>query len=149
MDLKKRAANIVEDGVAVYRAMGKKQVAALAEISLALAEILKAGRRVFLMGNGGSAADAQHMAGELVGRFKQERRGFAAQALTTDTSIITALANDYGYQSVFAKQVEALVNTGDAVIGISTSGNSANVIGGLAIARESRSAPGEIVSALR
>ena len=86
------------------------------------------GRKVLVCGNGGSAADAQHMAGELVGRFQKDRRGLPCVALTTDTSILTACANDFGYEEVFARQVEAIGSAGDVLIGISTSGNSANVI---------------------
>ncbi|WP_298820224.1 D-sedoheptulose 7-phosphate isomerase [uncultured Chloroflexus sp.] len=93
------------------------------------------GRRVFLCGNGGSAADAQHIAAELVGRFKKERRGLPAIALTTDTSIMTAVANDYGYEQVFARQIEALASAGDVLIGISTSGNSPNVVEAVKVAR--------------
>jgi D-sedoheptulose 7-phosphate isomerase len=83
---------------------------------------------IFFCGNGGSAADAQHLAAELVGRFQTERPGLPAVALTTDTSILTSVANDYGFEQVFARQVQALVRTGDIVIGISTSGNSPNVL---------------------
>jgi D-sedoheptulose 7-phosphate isomerase len=97
---------------------------------------LAGGRRVYLMGNGGSAADAQHVAGELVGRFLRERPGLAAQALTTDTSVLTAVANDYGYEEVFARQLAALVQAGDVVIGFSTSGHSANVLRGFEEARK-------------
>ena len=88
----------------------------------------KAGGKVVLFGNGGSAADAQHIAGELVGKFKLNRQALPAIVLTTNTSILTAVANDYGYETVFSRQVEALVNEKDVVIGISTSGNSPNVI---------------------
>jgi D-sedoheptulose 7-phosphate isomerase len=84
--------------------------------------------KVLVFGNGGSAADAQHFAAELVGRFKRERQALAAIALTTDTSILTAMANDYGFDRVFARQVEALAMPGDVVIGITTSGNSPNVL---------------------
>lgn len=84
--------------------------------------------KILIMGNGGSAADAQHIAAELVGRYKTERKGLAAIALTTDTSAITAIANDYGYLNVFNRQVEALAFKGDVVIGISTGGTSANVV---------------------
>jgi D-sedoheptulose 7-phosphate isomerase len=101
-----------------------------------LAEVLSAGRKVLVMGNGGSAADAQHLAAELVGRFVRERRGLPAIALTTDTSIITAVGNDYGFDAVFARQIEALAVEGDLVIGISTSGNSTNVLAGIIRARE-------------
>ncbi|MFH1420644.1 MAG: D-sedoheptulose 7-phosphate isomerase [Candidatus Aenigmatarchaeota archaeon] len=85
-------------------------------------------KKVLIFGNGGSAADAQHVAGELVGRFKLERRALACVALSTDTSIMTAYANDYSFDSVFVRQVEALANPGDVAIGISTSGNSKNVV---------------------
>lgn len=91
-------------------------------------EALKAGNKVLFCGNGGSAADAQHLAAELIGRFQKERRSLASIALTTDTSILTAVANDYGYDEVFARQVEGLGRFGDVLIGISTSGNSANVV---------------------
>jgi len=88
------------------------------------------------MGNGGSAGDAQHLAAEIVGRFKLERRGLPAIALTTDSSILTAIGNDYGFEQVFRRQVEALAAPGDVVIGISTSGNSPNVLAALTLARE-------------
>ncbi len=90
-------------------------------------ETLKSGHKVLLCGNGGSAADAQHIAAELVGRYKKERRGLPAIALTTDTSALSAIANDFGYEKVFERQVEALANKGDLLIAISTSGNSHNV----------------------
>lgn len=106
----------------------ESQVALIEEISALLISALSIGKRVFLCGNGGSAADAQHIAAELVGRFKKERRGLPAIALTTDTSILTAVGNDYGYDQVFARQVEALASAGDVLIGISTSGNSPNVV---------------------
>ena len=91
-------------------------------------ESLKNGGKVLIFGNGGSAADAQHIAAELSGRFKKERKALAGIALTTDTSALTAIGNDYGYEFVFSRQVEALCNKNDVVIGISTSGNSLNVI---------------------
>jgi D-sedoheptulose 7-phosphate isomerase len=90
--------------------------------------------KILLFGNGGSAADAQHIAAELVGRYKIERRGIPAIALTTDTSILTAIGNDYGYSHIFDRQVEALADSSDVVIGISTSGSSINVINGLKVA---------------
>jgi D-sedoheptulose 7-phosphate isomerase len=92
-----------------------------------LVDALSKGGKLLLMGNGGSAADAQHFAAEMVGRFLLERRALPAIALTTDTSILTAVGNDYGFDDVFARQVEALANPGDVLIGISTSGNSHNV----------------------
>lgn len=92
---------------------------------------LKNGNKVLLAGNGGSAADAQHIAAELSGRFVKERRALPGIALTTDTSALTAIANDYGYQHVFSRQVEALANKGDLFIGISTSGNSQGILNAL------------------
>ncbi len=94
------------------------------------------GGKLLLMGNGGSAADAQHIAAEFIGRYKKERRPVAAIALTVDSSILTCVGNDYGYDQVFSRQVEALTNKEDVVIGISTSGNSENVIRGIEKARE-------------
>ena len=89
---------------------------------------LEAGGKLLLMGNGGSAGDAQHIAAELVGRFKKERKAMPALAVTVDTSSLTALGNDYGFDTIFERQVEALANKNDTVIGISTSGNSENVV---------------------
>jgi D-sedoheptulose 7-phosphate isomerase len=99
-------------------------------------DCLKNGNKILLFGNGGSAADAQHIAAELVGRYKTERKGLAAIALTTDTSALTAISNDYGYDCVFDRQVEALANTGDVAIGISTGGSSANVASALKLAKD-------------
>lgn len=97
---------------------------------------LKNGKKILIFGNGGSAGDAQHIAAELTGRFKKERRGLPAIALTTDTSALTAIGNDYGYDRVFSRQVEALAQEGDLVWGISTSGNSANVTQALELAKQ-------------
>ncbi len=93
-----------------------------------ICEALGAGNKILLCGNGGSAADAQHIAAELVGRYEQQRRAFPAVSLTTDTSALTALSNDYGYEEVFARQVEGLATAGDVLIAISTSGKSPNVV---------------------
>jgi len=106
------------------------------KISLMIIEAYKNKKKLVLFGNGGSAGDAQHIAGELVNKFKLERGALPAIAFTTDTSILTSIANDYDYQKVFARQVEALVNEGDVVIGISTSGASLNVIKGVEVAKE-------------
>ena len=97
---------------------------------------LQNGGKILIFGNGGSAADAQHIAAELVGRYKVERRGLPAIALTTDTSALTSIGNDYGYSHVFDRQVEALANKGDVVIGISTGGSSGNVISALKLAKD-------------
>lgn len=96
---------------------------------------LQMGGKILLMGNGGSAADAQHIAAELVGRYLRERPGLPAMALTTDTSILTAVANDYGYNAVFSRQVEALARADDVVVGYSTSGNSDNVFEAMRLAK--------------
>src|SRR5262245_47354349 len=101
-----------------------------------VAQASSAGRKVLLFGNGGSAADAQHLAAEFVGRYMRERRALPAIALTTDTSALTAIANDYGYDDVFARQVRALGAAGDVAIAISTSGRSPNVLRGVEAARE-------------
>lgn len=99
-------------------------------------QCIRDGSTVFWMGNGGSAADSQHLAAELVGRFRRERRAFASVALTTDTSVLTAVGNDYGFETVFERQVEALCKPGDVVIGLSTSGNSENVLRAIKAASE-------------
>jgi D-sedoheptulose 7-phosphate isomerase len=104
------------------------------QIADAAVHTLKTGRKILLMGNGGSASDAQHIAAEIVGRFSQERRGLPAIALTTDTSVLTSVGNDYGYEYIFSRQIEALANRDDLVIGISTSGNSKNVLQAVKIA---------------
>jgi D-sedoheptulose 7-phosphate isomerase len=100
-----------------------------------LVEAFSAGNKLLVMGNGGSAADSQHFAAELVGRFMLERRALPAIALTTDTSALTAIGNDYGFDRVFSRQVEAFARPGDVVVGISTSGNSANIAKALDVAR--------------
>mgnify|MGYP000395851233 FL=1 len=110
----------------------------LAQIEVIAAEIKKAlaaGNKVLFCGTGGSAADSQHLAAEFVGRFQKERRGLPAIALTVDTSILTAVGNDYGYDKVFVRQVEALAKPGDVLVGISTSGNSANVVQAVELAK--------------
>jgi len=91
-------------------------------------EVFAKGRRLFVCGNGGSAADAQHLAAELTGRFEKERRGYPATALSTDTSALTSIGNDYGFDHIFARQLEALAASGDALVVISTSGNSPNIV---------------------
>ena len=106
------------------------------DASSIIVNALKNGNKILLCGNGGSAADAQHIAAELTGRYKTERKGLPGIALTTDTSALTAIGNDYGYDRIFDRQVEALANKGDVVIGISTSGNSKNVVSALLLAQE-------------
>lgn len=109
---------------------------ALAQAATCLVETLRAGRKVLIAGNGGSAAEAQHFAAELVGRFKRERSPYAVISLTTDTSILTAVANDYGYQDVFSRQVRALGQPNDLFIAFSTSGQSENLTRAARAARE-------------
>ena len=131
-----RLARMVEESIRLkerFFTLHGEPVVAAAEL---LARVFKAGGRVLIFGNGGSAADAQHLAAEFVNRFQIERPPLAALALTTDTSILTAVANDYDFREVFAKQVRALGRPGDLAWGISTSGNSANVVAGLNTARE-------------
>ena len=114
----------------------EKLIPDVEKASLIAIETLKKGHKILLCGNGGSAADAQHIAAELSGRYKSERRALPGIALTTDTSALTAIANDYGYEFVFARQVEALANKGDLLIAISTSGNSPNILSAIKTARE-------------
>jgi D-sedoheptulose 7-phosphate isomerase len=108
----------------------------IADMARLLIEAFKSGNKLLAMGNGGSAADSQHFVAEIVGRFKLERRALPAIALSTDTSILTAIGNDYGFDAVFSRQVEAHAIAGDVVVGISTSGNSPNVLKALLLARE-------------
>lgn len=108
----------------------------LAEVAARMVGVLRAGRKVLIAGNGGSAAEAQHFAGELVGRFRRERAPYAVIALTTDTAILTAIANDYGYQEVFARQVRALGQPGDLLLLFSTSGESENLVRAALVARQ-------------
>lgn len=105
-------------------------------IARAIADALKAGNKLLLIGNGGSAADAQHIAAEIVGRYKQERPGWAAIALTTDTSALTAIGNDYGFEQIFARQVQGLAHRGDVLIALTTSGRSPNILAALRTARD-------------
>ena len=121
--------------VDVIRQTGEQMAPSLVQAAEMIVSALREGGRVFTFGNGGSAADAQHIAAELVGRFKRDRAAFAAEALTTDTSAMTAIANDFGFDTIFARQLEGKGRVGDVAIGISTSGNSPNVLAGLAQAR--------------
>jgi D-sedoheptulose 7-phosphate isomerase len=119
---------MLEESAQVKLALAKEKIDEIERMVSLIVTAVKAGGKVVLFGNGGSAADAQHLAGELVGRFKLERQALPAIALTTNTSTLTAMANDCGYETVFSRQVEALVSEKDVVIAISTSGNSSNVI---------------------
>jgi len=121
--------------IAVHERLGDQQLQPVADAAAAILAASQQGGKVLIFGNGGSAADAQHLAADLVCRFQRERRPVAALALTTDTSIVTAVANDYAFDRVFVRQIEALGARGDLAIGITTSGRSANVIEGLRTAR--------------
>jgi D-sedoheptulose 7-phosphate isomerase len=133
------ARNPFEAGLAAHRALFDRLHALQPDIERAatlLADTLRRGRKLLLMGNGGSAADCQHLAAEFTGRFQRERRPLAALALTTDSSALTCIGNDYGFDHVFARQLAGLGQAGDCAIGISTSGRSPNVLRALAQARE-------------
>ena len=125
-----------EDHMEVAQAiMASDILEQIERIALVVKEALAKGNKVLFCGNGGSAADSQHLAAEFVGRFQKERAGLPAIALTVDTSILTAVGNDYGFDKVFVRQVEALANKGDVIVGISTSGNSPNVVEALELAK--------------
>ena len=128
-------AHRLEESVRVKKAMAESMVGEIEQVVRFIVAAYKAGGKVVLFGNGGSAADAQHLASELVGRFMLNRQALPAIALTTNTSTLTAVANDYGYEAVFSRQVEALVNEKDVVIAISTSGDSPSVIEAIKLAK--------------
>ncbi|OGR06151.1 MAG: phosphoheptose isomerase [Desulfobacca sp. RBG_16_58_9] len=136
MNLLKRVQEAVAESIRLKSQFVAEQAEDLVAAARMLAQVFKKGGKVLIFGNGGSAADAQHLAAEFVNRFLVERPPLAALALTTDTSILTAVANDYDFREVFAKQVRALGRRGDAALGISTSGASPNVVAGLKAARE-------------
>lgn len=127
---------IIDESLKAVRSVKETNVKDIQSAADAISEALRNDHRVYIMGNGGSAADAQHMAAELVGRFRMDRKALPVASLTTDTSVLTSLSNDYGFQSVFSKQVEGFVREGDVVVCISTSGNSPNVVSALMVARE-------------
>jgi D-sedoheptulose 7-phosphate isomerase len=128
-------ARIFDDTIALHREVRAGDAGAIVAAAAAIREAFARGGQVLIFGNGGSAADAQHLAAELVGRFQRDRRAMAAVALTTDTSTLTSVANDYGFERVFARQIEALGRAGDIAFGISTSGASPNVLAGFAAAK--------------
>ena len=113
----------LKESIDVKNQLIKKIVPQIEQAAKWMIEALKKGNKILLFGNGGSAADAQHLTAELVGRFQKDRKAMPAIALTTDTSILTSLSNDYGFETIFAKQVEGLAKFGDIALGISTSGN--------------------------
>jgi phosphoheptose isomerase len=121
----------LEGAIAVHQRLRARDLSSVVVAARTIATALRSSGKVLAFGNGGSASDAQHLVAELVGRFQKERTGFAAVALTADSSLLTSVANDYGFERVFSRQIEALGRTGDVAFGISTSGSSANVIAAL------------------
>lgn len=135
--MKDKVVRNIESSIEVGRALiegGSAEV--IAKIAEKMIECLKSGHKILFFGNGGSASDSQHLAAEFVGRYEKERRALPAIALTTDTSILTAVGNDYGFDEIFSRQIAALGQKGDLVVAISTSGNSPNVLRGLMVAKE-------------
>ena len=139
MDADKRSLELIEDAIGNHKLALeslKHNISYIVEVGNAITDRLSMGGKVFVCGNGGSASDAQHFVAELVGRFVSERKGLPAVALTTDTSIMTAVANDYSFDEIFARQIEALCGENDVLIAISTSGNSTNILRALTSAKQ-------------
>lgn len=135
MTMKERIVRDIRESILVKEAVLKGQIPLIEKAANVAAECLRAGHKLLFFGNGGSAADSQHLAAEFVGRYEKERRGLAAIALTTDTSILTAVGNDYGFERIYERQIEALGRKGDVAFAISTSGNSANILAAVAKAK--------------
>jgi D-sedoheptulose 7-phosphate isomerase len=133
--MKKAVVRALEESARIKRIVAAELADEIEKVARLLVGVFRSGGKVVLFGNGGSAADAQHIAAELLGRFRMERPSLPALALTTNTSVLTALGNDYGHGCIFRKQVEAMVHPGDIVIAMSTSGNSPNVIQGIEAAK--------------
>jgi D-sedoheptulose 7-phosphate isomerase len=136
INLKKKIFNILETSREVQKKFIELETEKIIEVVLLAKKVISRNGKILIFGNGGSAADAQHLAAELVNRFKKERAPLPAIALTTDTSILTAIANDYDFSQIFSKQILALGKKGDMALGISTSGKSSNVISALKVAKE-------------
>lgn len=134
--MREKIKDILSESIQVKEELLRSKLSDIVEIAGLMIDCLKNKGKIIIFGNGGSAADSQHLAAELVGRFKKERGGLAAIALTTNTSILTAVANDYSYEVVFSRQIEALGAKGDLALGISTSGKAKNVAAGLRQARK-------------
>ena len=134
--MRERIKDILLESIQVKEEILRSQIGQIVEIAQLMIDCLKKDGKVIVFGNGGSASDSQHIAAELVGRFKKDRSALAAIALTTNTSILTSLANDYGYDVVFSRQVEALGKKNDVVLGISTSGKAKNVALGIKQAKK-------------
>ncbi len=136
MDVKAQIVSEIEASVAVKRQLAADCAGPIAEAAAIILRRLREGSKLIVFGNGGSASDAQHIAAEFVGRYEANRKALAAIALTTNSSSLTAISNDYGFAEVFARQVQALAKSGDVALAISTSGNSENVLRGAAAARQ-------------
>lgn len=136
IDFSPKLARILAESIEVKKRVADEHIAVLNKITQSLRTCLAEGHKVLLFGNGGSAADSQHIAAELVSKFFRDRKALPAIALTTDTSILTSVANDYSFEDVFARQIEALGQRGDVAIGISTSGNSPNVLKAMRMAKQ-------------
>ena len=135
-DVTEKIAGMAAEAAGVAGRWGDDETAAVQRTAALLTDVFEAGGKVLVAGNGGSAADAQHIAGELAGRFRRQRPPLACVALTTDTSVLTAVGNDYDYETVFSRQVEALGRSGDVLCVLSTSGESPNVVAAAATARK-------------
>lgn len=133
--MKDEIKNYIQESIAVKNRIIQENLNDIKQIVEKIRICLNDGNKILICGNGGSAADSQHFAAELIGRYKLERKSLPAIALTTDSSILTAIGNDYGYDHIFSKQVEGLGNSGDILIGISTSGNSKNILNAYAVAK--------------
>lgn len=134
--MKEKISDIIEEHKKLVAQLEKTGIDTIARAAGMITESLKNGGCLYLCGNGGSAADCQHIAGELTGRFRRERKALPAVALSTDTSIITSIANDYSFEDIFTRQVEALVNKGDILWAFSTSGTSANILAAAKLAKQ-------------
>jgi D-sedoheptulose 7-phosphate isomerase len=135
-DAVERLRKDIEDHAGVLRAVGEKLLPTVEAVARAICASFAAGGRLYTMGNGGSAADALHFAEELLGRYRRERRPLPALSFVADPTGLTCISNDYGWENVFARQVQGLVRRGDVVVGISTSGNSTNIVQAMSAAKE-------------
>ena len=133
-----KVVQIIKESINLKEQILRTLTSDINKVADSIVKSLKAGGKVILFGNGGSAADAQHIAAEFVGRFKLERRGLASIALTTNTSTLTSIGNDYGYEEIFSRQIEAVASEDDIIIAISTSGNARNVIAGILEAKKQK-----------
>ncbi len=134
--MEKTILDAIESNIKLIQKLKANGISAIADCAQLIIESVSTGGCVYICGNGGSATDAQHIAGEMVGRFRKERKAFAAVALTSDTAVITSIANDYGYDEIFRRQLEGLAKAGDVLWAFSTSGNSANVVKAAKLANE-------------